>query len=52
MRLIQSICTTVIGVLTPRNGQIIVIATAQILAVYPFIQKYFVAGVMLGSIKG
>ena len=30
----------------------IVIATAPILAVYPFIQKYFVAGVMLGSIKG
>lgn len=30
----------------------IVIATAPILAIYPFIQKYFVAGVMLGSIKG
>ncbi len=30
----------------------IVIATAPILAVYPFIQKYFVTGVMLGSIKG
>ncbi len=30
----------------------IVIATAPILAVYPFIQKYFVKGVMLGSIKG
>lgn len=30
----------------------IVIATAPILAVYPFVQKYFVAGVMLGSIKG
>ena len=30
----------------------IVIATAPILAIYPFIQKYFVAGVILGSIKG
>lgn len=30
----------------------IVIATAPILAIYPFVQKYFVAGVMLGSIKG
>ena len=30
----------------------IVIATAPILAVYPFVQKYFVSGVMLGSIKG
>ena len=30
----------------------IVIATVPILAVYPFIQKYFVTGVMLGSIKG
>lgn len=30
----------------------IVIATAPILLVYPFIQKYFVTGVMLGSIKG
>jgi len=30
----------------------IVIATAPILAVYPFLQKYFVKGVMIGSIKG
>ena len=31
---------------------IIVVATAPILCVYPFIQKYFVKGVMIGSIKG
>jgi putative aldouronate transport system permease protein len=30
---------------------LIVVATAPILCVYPFIQKYFVKGVMLGSIK-
>ena len=31
---------------------IIVVATVPILCVYPFIQKYFVKGVMIGSIKG
>ena len=30
----------------------IVIATAPILCVYPFIQKYFTKGVMLGAVKG
>ena len=29
----------------------IVVSTLPILAVYPFIQKYFVKGVMLGAIK-
>jgi putative aldouronate transport system permease protein len=31
---------------------LIVVATAPIMALYPFIQKYFVKGVMIGSIKG
>lgn len=31
---------------------IIVCATAPMLAVYPFIQKYFTKGVMVGSVKG
>ena len=29
-----------------------VIATAPIMAVYPFLQKYFVKGIMIGSVKG
>jgi len=31
---------------------IIVISTAPMLAVYPFLQKYFAKGVMIGSVKG
>jgi putative aldouronate transport system permease protein len=31
---------------------IIVVATLPILALYPFLQKYFVKGVMVGAIKG
>jgi multiple sugar transport system permease protein/putative aldouronate transport system permease protein len=31
---------------------LIVVATVPILCVYPFIQKYFATGVMIGSIKG
>ena len=31
---------------------LIVVATAPILVVYPFVQKCFVKGVMIGSIKG
>ena len=30
----------------------IIISTVPILAVYPFVQKYFVTGVMIGSVKG
>ena len=31
---------------------IIVVGTLPILCVYPFLQKYFVKGVMIGAIKG
>lgn len=30
----------------------VVIATVPILCVYPFVQKYFVKGVMIGGVKG
>ena len=31
---------------------VIVVASAPIIALYPFLQRYFVKGVMIGSIKG
>ena len=31
---------------------LIVVSTVPIMCVYPFIQKYFIKGVMIGSIKG
>jgi putative aldouronate transport system permease protein len=34
------------------KASVVVFATLPIVCVYPFIQKYFVQGVMLGSVKG
>lgn len=31
---------------------LIIIASAPLLAIYPFVQKYFVKGILIGSIKG
>jgi len=31
---------------------LIIVATVPIICVYPFVQKYFVKGVMIGSVKG
>ncbi len=31
---------------------VIVVSTAPIIAVYPFLQKYFIKGVMIGAVKG
>jgi len=40
--------------INPKNIQMaaVVITMAPILCIYPFVQKYFVKGVMVGSIKG
>jgi len=31
---------------------VIVVSTLPVMCLYPFVQKYFVKGVMIGSIKG
>lgn len=42
------------GQVNPRNMQmaVIMLTVLPILCVYPFVQKYFVKGVMIGAIKG
>lgn len=35
-----------------KNASIVMLTVLPILAVYPFMQKYFVKGAMAGSIKG
>ena len=35
-----------------KNASIVVMTVLPILAVYPFMQRYFVKGVMVGSVKG
>ena len=31
---------------------VIVIASVPVMIIYPFVQKYFVKGVMIGAVKG
>ena len=31
---------------------VIVVASVPVLAIYPFVQKYFVKGVTIGAVKG
>jgi putative aldouronate transport system permease protein len=42
------------NVVTPMSirAAVTVVASVPILIVYPFLQKYFVKGVMIGSVKG
>ena len=40
------------GVADLLKYSLIVVATVPILCIYPFVQKYFVKGVMIGSLKG
>lgn len=42
------------GQMTPENAQMaaIVLSILPIMMIYPYVQKYFVKGVMIGSIKG
>ena len=35
----------------PTQMATMIVTTAQILCVYPFLQKYFVKGIMVGSLK-
>ena len=34
------------------KGAMVIVSTVPILCVYPFLQKYFVGGIMIGSLKG
>jgi ABC-type glycerol-3-phosphate transport system permease component len=40
------------GLAVAMRYPLIVVATAPLLVVYPFVQKYFVKGIMVGSLKG
>ncbi|MBO5060890.1 MAG: carbohydrate ABC transporter permease [Clostridia bacterium] len=50
----QQVDEAVLRKTTPEalRNAFIIIMTAPILCVYPFLQKYFVKGVMIGSVKG
>lgn len=49
----SSVLTSQIGVLSdPLKMAVIIVGMLPIMMVYPFLQKYFAKGVMIGSIKG
>ena len=42
-----------IALLYAKEGaSVIVVASVPVLCIYPFVQKYFVKGVMIGALKG
>ena len=46
------IVAAIIGASDLVKYSLIVVATVPVLIVYPFVQKYFEKGVMIGSVKG
>ena len=50
----QGVTITELKSMTPQTVTMatVVVATVPILVVYPFIQKYFIQGIMVGSLKG
>ena len=48
----DELASALVGLSELLRYALIVVATVPILCVYPFIQKYFVQGVMVGSLKG
>ncbi|WP_105617303.1 carbohydrate ABC transporter permease [Vallitalea okinawensis] len=49
--LVEDVREVIVNTETMKNAALL-IATIPILCVYPFVQKYFVKGVMVGSLKG
>jgi putative aldouronate transport system permease protein len=48
----QAVSSELLTMGEPIKMAMVIVATAPIVIVYPFLQKYFVKGVMIGSIKG
>ena len=43
---------TMVGLENLLKYSLIVVSSLPIIALYPFVQKYFIKGVMIGSLKG
>jgi len=55
MQVQQQVLTETAGVRPPEEqlkAAFIVVCTVPILIVYPFAQKYFMKGIMVGAVKG